>query len=175
MKKQDLNGVRTASDVERRHNLGAISGLESDVDQLKNVDLVVDTSLSVNSEHPVQNAVITRALNGLNANKVDKVEGKELSDNNFTDTDKDSIHVHYNKSLLDTINDVENVHIHNNKAILDDITTENLYEIDKVYPIGSVYISINNTNPGTDLGGTWVYVDILTIGSVTAYAYKRTS
>ena len=28
--------------------------------------------------------------------------------------------------------------------------------LDLVYPIGSIYISVNNTNPGTLIGGTWV-------------------
>ena len=27
--------------------------------------------------------------------------------------------------------------------------------IDKVYPIGSVYISVNNANPNVIIGGTW--------------------
>ena len=102
MRKQDLNGVRTAEDVERRHKLGAIPGLEEDVDELKE-EIIVDDFLSSTSTHPVQNKVITGAIINLNENKVDKVEGKGLSENDFTDEDKASIHTHDNKSILDTI------------------------------------------------------------------------
>lgn len=28
--------------------------------------------------------------------------------------------------------------------------------LDQVYPVGSIYLSVNSTNPGTILGGTWV-------------------
>lgn len=44
----------------------------------------VDSALSPTSENPVQNKVIKGALDG----KVDAVEGKVLSDNNYTDIEK---------------------------------------------------------------------------------------
>ena len=83
MKKQDLNGVRTALDVERRHNLGSISTLETDVEELKE-DTIVDSSFSSSSEHAVQNKVITAAIGLLDENKVNKETGKGLSSNDFT-------------------------------------------------------------------------------------------
>ena len=42
--------------------------------------------------------------------------------------------------------------------------------IDKVYPVGSVYMSINNVNPAAFLGGAWEQIDGLTV-----YAWKRTN
>lgn len=54
--------------------------------------------------------------------KVDKVEGKGLSTNDFTDEDKDSIHTHDNKDVLDSITK-GHIHKHTNKSVLDTITS----------------------------------------------------
>lgn len=39
----------------------------------------------------------------------------------------------------------------NNKPVVPDISTI----LNVVYPIGSIYISVNNTSPSTLFGGTW--------------------
>lgn len=168
MKKQDLNGVRTPEDVERRYKLGAISGLESDVDELKQ-DVIVDDFLSSTSIHPVQNKIITAALGSLNSSKVDKVSGKGLSSNDFTDTYKSNVdsnttarHSHSNKTLLDSLTDGD-IYTWDHKATLND-----------VYPVGSVYSTVDSTfSPGTSFGGTWTSVGTQTVGSDTIYLYKR--
>lgn len=97
--KQDRNGTRTTSDVERRYKLGEVPKIDSDVEELKKERVVVDTALSISSTNPVQNKVITEALN----KKINSSDGKGLSSNDFTDSDKNSIHTHANKSVLDGI------------------------------------------------------------------------
>lgn len=97
--KRDRNGVRTASDVERKYKMGMIEPTAEDVDELKNVTLVVDDYLSATSTHSVQNRVITQNLN----KKVTKENGKGLSSNDFTDNDKNSIHTHGNQEVLDEL------------------------------------------------------------------------
>ena len=108
--KQDRNGVRTASDVERRHKLSLIEPTAEEVNKLKD-DIVVDTQLSTTSTHPLENRVITQNLN----NKVNKETGKGLSTNDFTNEYKISLE-----------NSSSNSHTHSNKEVLDNITSEKI-------------------------------------------------
>lgn len=124
--KQDRAGIRRPADVERKYRLGIIEPMEEDVEELKE-QIEVDSFLSTSSIHPVQNKVITSALN----NKVPKEEGKGLSTNDFTDTYKELInstsgssHTHTNKSVLDNLTQtvINNSHTHSNKSVLDNLT-----------------------------------------------------
>ncbi|MBQ8044104.1 MAG: hypothetical protein IJ272_08175 [Clostridia bacterium] len=86
LKRQDKNGVRHASDIERKYKLGTIDYTAEEIEKLK-MQIIVDSSLSTSSVHPVQNRVITNALN----NKVNAEEGKELSSNDYTDEEKNKL------------------------------------------------------------------------------------
>ena len=44
--------------------------------------------------------------------------------------------------------------------------------LDKIYPIGSVYTNVSNTNPGAQLGGTWALIGQ---GANATYMWKRTA
>ena len=63
--------------------IAAIQGITSRLQEM----YTVDDALSSTSENPVQNKVVTAALD----NKVDKVEGKGLSTNDYTNDDKASV------------------------------------------------------------------------------------
>lgn len=156
MKRQDLNGYRTPEEVVRRWDLSKIELNTEDIEKIKQ-EIVCDTALSITSEAPVQNKVITAAIN----NKVSKVQGKGLSTNDFTDNDKDSIHTHENKAALDTITAQKISNWDNNT-----------FSIDLVYPVGSIYLSVSNTNPGTLFANTtWEQIkDVFLLGAGNTYS-----
>lgn len=92
------------------------------------------SSLIVTVMEKLQN-LITNASNIYTevnlANYVKKVKGKDLSTNDYTNTEKEEV-----AKVKDKLD----------KASLLDLT----------YPVGSIYMSINNTNPSNLFGGTWV-------------------
>jgi hypothetical protein len=160
MERQDLNGYRTPEEVVRRWDLSKIELNEEDIEQIKR-DIVCDTSLSLDSEAPVQNKTITAAIN----TKVTKVSGKGLSTNDFTDEDKDCVHYHENKTLLDGITAQRMNHW--------DTAS---FSVDFVYPIGSIYMSVNNTDPSLLFDGTtWTQIkDVFLLSAGDTYTAGTT-
>ena len=169
-----------------------------------------------------ENEDVISALNSVVSNKVDKVAGKGLSTNDFTNEDKINLeenslarHSHTNKSILDSttasfttqektkLSGIEvGAEVNNpidstlsttsenavqNKVIteaLNNKTTVNISNVaqdsinftsdpqkqlnekldttellNKIYPIGSIYISVNQTSPASFIGGTWQALD----------------
>ena len=169
-----------------------------------------------------ENEDVISALNSVVSNKVDKVAGKGLSTNDFTNEDKTNLeenslarHSHTNKSILDSttasfttqektkLSGIEvGAEVNNpidstlsttsenavqNKVIteaLNNKTTVNISNVaqdsinftsdpqtqlnekldttellNKIYPIGSIYISVNQTSPASFIGGTWQALD----------------
>lgn len=49
------------------------------------------------------------------------------------------------------------------------------FDVDAVYPVGSIYMSVNNTNPGVLFGGTWSQIqDTFLLAAGTNYAAGST-
>lgn len=72
-----------------------------------------------------------------------------------------------NKQQIDAvIKSQENLQtkVENNKQQIDAIA-------DKIYPIGSIYMSMNATSPSTFFGGTWVKIEgCFLLGSSSSYS-----
>lgn len=72
--------------------------------------------------------------------------------------DKTELHTHNNKDLLDKLSTDANGNLSYNSQILantsavNEINTNLIY---KIYPIGSIYMSVNNVSPASFLGGAW--------------------
>lgn len=82
--------------------------------------------------------------------KVDKVEGKELSSNDFTDEEKEKLSKLSNyddtiiKELINTKANNSDLHYHDNKSVLDKITEEKLVEWDNKSDFDGDYDSLIN-------------------------------
>ena len=76
-----LGNVDNTSDLDKPISTATQTALDK---KLNSSDYVVDTALSSTSTNPAQNKVINTAITNLSSNKVDKIDGKSLSTNDFT-------------------------------------------------------------------------------------------
>lgn len=95
--------------------------------------ITVDSALSTTSENPVQNKVITEAINTAQ-NTADSAVAKN--------TEQDTA-IANAQSLAENALSVAN----------GAVKTADL--LNKVYPVGAIYMSVNDTTPASFLGGTW--------------------
>ena len=134
--KQDGAGFRTPEDVARRY-MGGIKLTQEEIEEIKRA-IVCDTALSITSTAPVQNKVITAAVN----NKVTKEKGKGLSHNDFTDSEK---------SKLDNMPVITQADV--------DRWNNGGGGSGWIPPIGYIWISTQSTDPGTLFSNTtWVRI-----------------
>ena len=173
--KQDKGHLsRTPLDTERKYNQ-KIKRTSEKVEQLEEEN-EVDSALSASSTNAVENRVITEAL----SHKVNAVDGKQLSTNDFTNG--------YKKMLdeLD-ISGLESAHTHNNKEILDGISSTSieqwsnlaLYENGGTTDADTTVAPLTLTKVSTPTTDFW-YVQTLFYNKVAdtsnrkqiAYAYK---
>ena len=139
-----------------------ISTVLADIEDLKNRKLVVDSEINASSQNPVQNSTIYLALNG----KVDKVEGKGLSTNDFSDDLYNKLDELYTKVVLDGKFDGITQEINGVKDsianINDDITNINQTLVTQNETILAQNTRIENLeNGGVDIPGGFHIVDTI--------------
>lgn len=100
----------------------------------------IDSTMSTSSTNPVQNKVINTEL------------GKKLSTSGGTMTGalttkgiKLTLNMDYGTTLPSSPA--------TNQLFFQTVGTN--FVLDNVYPVGSIYMNVNSTNPGTLFGGTW--------------------
>lgn len=155
--------------------------------------LIVDDSLSTTSTNPVQNKVITGALNE-KANSSHTHTKSEITDfpsipSKTSDLTNDSGFITSSSlptktSDLTNDGDGSNVFVKDNDSRLSDARTPLAHThlssdvtdlIDVIYPVGSIYMSVNSTNPSVLFGGTWEQIkDTFLLATGDTYANGST-
>lgn len=135
--------------------------------------VIVDTELSDASTNPVQNKVIKSALNG----KLDKSGGTmtgNLIGQYITGTwlqTTAASDLGRTPSKIAVLDDSGWVYHRTPAELLADIGAATVSAmLDKAYPVGSIYMSVNSTNPHSLFGGTWVQIkDRFLLAAGTTY------
>lgn len=135
--------------------------------------VIVDTEMSSTSTNPVQNKVIKSALDG----KLDKSGGTmagNLIGQYITGTwlqTTAASDLGRTPGKIAVLDDSGWVYHRTPAELLADIGAATVSAmLDKAYPVGAIYMSVNSTNPQNLFGGTWVQIkDRFLLAAGTTY------
>ena len=130
------------------------SDLTNDSDFIVDANYVHTDNNYTNSDKTIVNNVTSNL-----ANKVDKVNGKGLSTNDFTTAHMNKLSGIESGAEVNVQADWDETDVNSdsyiqNKPTIPPMPTD-AHIIDLIYPIGSIYTSTINTNPSAYFGGTW--------------------
>lgn len=164
-------GTPTDADTDAAANVEYVKTKISEVSASGGV--IVDTAMSNTSTNPVQNKVVKSALDG----KLDKTGGTltgNLTGKYITGTWLQSTaaeNLGKTPGKIAVLDDSGWVYYRTPGELLADIGAATVSAmLDKAYPVGSIYMSVNSTDPKTLFGGTWVQIkDRFLLAAGTTY------
>ena len=159
--------------------------LSDNLPYLLNDSIAIDDVLSASSANPVQNKVIKAALDD-KLNKSDVEDNLDGSSKNPVQNKTITVHLQTkfdkyggdingdvrltNVRRLDT--EAEKIAVFTDSNIIQYRTASDLAAdlADLVYPVGSIYMSVNSTDPAQLFGGSWTQIkDRFLLGAGTSY------
>ena len=155
-------------------------------------NVTVDSALSITSTNPVQNKVITASINNLNtlvgdksvatqistaiANKVDKVDGKDLSTNDYTTEEKEKLasvgewaQLYDSGEITAEVNSFANINISGYKNLIVVVKCVNTTNTTSSRA-GAVYFTGSN---GQDYAFNNIFSNLLKNGTTTSGAMAK--
>lgn len=179
----DIANNATAINNEATTRANAVNALDiAKVDkvtgkQLSTEDFTTEEKTKLAGLYNYNDTEVKADISALQNGKVDKVTGKQLSTEDFTTTEKnklaglsnyDDTQVQADIAALQTrATNIETKNTEQDTAIANaQSTAENALNVangavkttdllNKVYPVGAIYMSVNDTTPASFLGGTW--------------------
>lgn len=150
MNKRDRQGVRTASDLERKYKFGDIEQSKQNVNSAKEglgkVNQLVSQYMStINSKLTNLQEQITENKNNLEA----KLKAEGWKADKYLGTDANGKVVEKDKPSY-TASDIKTK---DGGTVEDKLS--NTLSLLSVYPVGAIYMSVTDTDPSTLFGGTW--------------------
>ena len=138
MSKRDRQGVRTARDVEQKYNLG---GQEKRINEVRNIAEGARADIERSFEQVKQTfqAQLDNAVDEMGQSVAEAKNTADEVKNNFDAFDK-------------RLQNVEKQSQDNADQILDLPTKDWVFK--SIYPVGSIYLAYNHTNPGMLFPGT---------------------
>ena len=172
----DIADNATAINNEATTRANAVNALDNaKVDkvtgkQLSTEDYTTEEKTKLAGLYNYNDTEVKADISALQNGKVDKVTGKQLSTEDFTTTEKnklaglsnyDDTQVQADISAIETKNTEQDTAIANAQSLAENalnvangaVKTADL--LNKVYPIGAIYMSLNITSPASLFGGTW--------------------
>lgn len=157
MSKQDRQGVRTATDLERKYDFGLLGKTAGGVDDQKLAQLTQTVTQYMTETN--------NAINGLQEQVETLAPEYIIGDGLKLEEETNTLSVKVGNGLkLDG----------QNALSIDQEKIDTMSSLD-VYPIGSIYMSVNSTDPGMIFGGIWAECHFIVGETIVFYMWERTA